>query len=247
MSKSEEPKIGDVDFSWKIIPPPNPRVAHYYDVGQDEVKVSKTTEAKLRSSFSDAYEQYLKTEPLRWNPTKSSDKIPQKKSIKPKRGLTMDQEIRNAEVRYNLKDEYTLQECLDAFNDLCNKEIGNIYLTGSVALYLQGKITRTMFKDLDVACVGEYMLDDDIYDNPFAGKYPPDETGVGRSALAFNNVKIDLFSNVHMVTFIDVEYLGKTYRCQDYKDIIKAKLRMVLPKVKDIDELLGKSFEIIYK
>jgi len=245
MSKSEEPKIGDVDFSWNIIQS-SPRVA-YYDVDQDEVKVSKTTEAKLRSSFSDAYEKYMQitSEPLRWNSGKPSDKIP--KSIKPKRGLTMDQKMRNAEVRYNLKDEYTLQECLDAFNDLCNKEIGNIYLTGSVALFLQGKITRTTFKDLDVICVGEYMLDDDIYDNPYGCKYPPDPSGIERKPLAFNNVKIDLFSNISYVNSINVEYLGKTYLCQNYKDIIKAKLRMVLPKVKDLDELLETSFEITYK
>lgn len=172
---------------------------------------------------------------------------PSKSPRKPKRKIPSHERAIRDDIRYGLKDEYTLQECLDAFNDLQNKQIGNIYLTGSVALYLQGKITRTQFKDLDIVVVGEYMLDDDIYDNPFAGKYPPDETGVERSALAFNNVKIDLFSNVHMVTFIDVEYLGKTYRCQDYKDIIKAKLRMVLPKVKDIEELFGDSFEIIYK
>lgn len=179
--------------------------------------------------------QYPSSYSISKSPRRPKNKIPQH-----------EREIRE-DIRYNLKKEYTLQECLDVFIDLQNKQIGDIYLTGSVALYLQGKISRTEFKDLDIVVVGEYMLDDDIYDNPFASKYPPDENEVERSALAFNNVKIDLFSNVHMVTFIDVEYLGKTYRCQDYKDIIKAKLRMVLPKVKDIDELLGKSFEIIYK
>ena len=104
-----------------------------------------------------------------------------------------------------------------------------------------------MFKDLDVACVGEYMLDDDIYDNPYGCQYPPDPSGVERKPLAFNNVKIDLFSNLSYVNSINVEYLGKTYLCQNYKDIIKAKLRMVLPKVKDLDELLETSFEITYK
>lgn len=245
MGENKEPKIGDVDFSWNVISP-NPRV-DYYGTGRDEVKVLKETEAKLISSFSDAYEKYMKitSEPLRWNSGKPSDKIP--KSIKPKRGLTMDQKMRNAEVRYNLKDEYSLQECLDAFNDLCNKQIGDIYLTGSVALYLQGKITRTVFKDLDIVCVGEYMLDDDIYDNPYGCQYPPDPSGVERKPLAFNDVKIDLFSNISYVNSINVEHLDKTYLCQDYKDIIKAKLRMVLPKVKDLDELLETSFEITYK
>jgi hypothetical protein len=240
-----EELISSDKFTWNA--PWQPARVAYYDIGQDDVKVSKSTEAKLRSSFSDAYEKYMQitSEPLRWNSGKPSDKIP--KSIKPKRGLTMDQKMRNAEVRYNLKDEYTLKECLDAFNDLCNKEIGDIYLTGSVALYLQGRITRTMFKDLDVICVGEYMLDDDIYDNPYGCKYPPDPSGVERKPLAFNNVKIDLFSNINFVNIVDIEYFGKMYKCQDYKDIIKAKLRMVLPKVKDLDELLETSFEITYK
>lgn len=245
MSKSEEPKIGDVDFSWNVISP-NPRVA-YYDSGQDEAKVSKTTEAKLRSSFSDAYEKYMQitSEPLRWNSGQPSDKIP--KSIKPKRGLTMDKKLRNAEIRYSLKDDYTIDECLDAFNELCEKQIGDIYLTGSVALFLQGKITRCLFKDLDVAVIGEYELDDDIYENPYGCKYPPDPSGTERTPLAFNNVKIDLFSNIDHINSVNVKYNGKTYFCQDYKDIIKAKLRMVLPKVKDLDELLETSFEITYK
>lgn len=218
-----------------------------YGVQLTTTPVDKSTEAKLRSSFSDAYHKYMQitSEPSGWKSPKYHDDKP--KIIRPKRGLSIDQKRRSMDICDKLKDEYTLQECLDAFNDLCNKEIGDIYLTGSVSLYLQSKITRTSFKDLDVVCIGEYMLDDDIYDNPYGCQYPPDPNGTERKPLAFNNVKIDLFSNVDYVNYVDVEYLGKTYGCQNYKDIIKAKLRMVLPKVKDLDELLETSFEITYK
>ena len=145
------------------------------------------------------------------------------------------------------KSEFFIDECLSSFRTLCEKQIGDIYLTGSVALYLQGKITRCTFKDIDIIVAGEYSLDDDILDNPTWRDYPPDPNGTERKPLLFNGIKIDLFYNVEKVNFIEVEYQGNTYLCQDYKDIIKAKLNMVLPKVKDLDELLGKSFEITYK
>ena len=145
------------------------------------------------------------------------------------------------------KAEFFIYECLSSFRTLCEKQIGDIYLTGSVSLYLQGKITRCTFKDIDIIVAGEYSLDDDILDNPTWRDYPQDPNGAERKPLLFNGIKIDLFYNVEKVNFIEVEYHGNTYLCQDYKDIIKAKLNMVLPKVKDLDELLGKSFEITYK
>lgn len=145
------------------------------------------------------------------------------------------------------KSEFFIDECLSSFRTLCEKQIGDIYLTGSVALYLQGKITRCTFKDIDIIVAGEYSLDDDILDNPTWRDYPPDPNGTERKPLLFNGIKIDLFYNVEKVNFIEVEYHGNTYLCQDYKDIIKAKLNMVLPKVKDLDELLETSFEIVYK
>ena len=143
--------------------------------------------------------------------------------------------------------EFFIDECLSGFRTLCEKQIGDIYLTGSVALCIQGKITRCSFKDMDIIVAGEYSLDDDILDNPTWRDYPPDPNGTERKPLLFNGIKIDLFYNVEKVNFIEVEYQGKTYLCQDYKDIIKAKLNVVLPKVKDLDELLGSSFEITYK
>jgi len=261
MGEKKEPKIGDVDFSWNVITPgsrynsPNTIIdSSGYVFGIDRVDPPKVnvTQANYdsrkisRDVVDEFYAEHVKSMRASWNNSKPiGDKIP--KSIKPRRRLSMDQKMRNAEVRYNLKEEYTLQECLDAFDNLCKKDIGDIYLTGSVALYLQSKITRTMFKDLDIVCVGEYMLDDDIYDNPYGCKYPPDPSGVERTPVAFNDVKIDIFSNINYINSVNVEYLGKTYLCQDYKDIIKAKLRMVLPKVKDLDELLETSFEITYK
>lgn len=256
-------KLSEEVHKWTAIKYPDPVAGlNYVDTGRYTIGVGEYTTEELKADKSrydanrvnprglDEYYESVKKMagsfaiPLQ-KLNKSNDKIP--KSIKPRRGLTMDQKLRNAEVRYNLKDEYALQECLDAFDNLCKKEIGDIYLTGSVALYLQGKITRTIFKDLDVVVVGEYMLDDDIYDNPYGCKYPPDPSGIERTPVAFNDVKIDIFSNINYVNSVNVEYLGKTYLCQDYKDIIKAKLRMVLPKMKDLDELLETSFEITYK
>jgi len=261
MSKSEEPKIGDVDFSWNVIVPGSrynspgtsidpgryTSVVDYIDPPKINTASDKyDSRKKSPYEVDDFYSEHVKSMRDAFKAYKPGEsKIP--KSIKPRRGLSMEQKMQKAEVRYNLKEEYTLQECLDAFDNLCKKEIGDIYLTGSVALYLQGKITRTMFKDLDIVCVGEYMLDDDIYDNPYGCKYPPDPSGVERTPVAFNDVKIDIFSNINYINSVNVEYLGKTYLCQDYKDIIKAKLRMVLPNVKDLDELLETSFEITYK
>lgn len=145
------------------------------------------------------------------------------------------------------KDYYEIKECLNCFKELYKKNIGEIYLTGSVALYLQGKISRSSFKDIDLVIVGKYELDDDIYSDPFCRRYPPDMNNTERSSYIFNNVKLDIFSGPTSVNSVNVEYNGDNYLCQDYRDIIKAKLNMVLPKVKDLDELLGKSFEITYK
>lgn len=145
------------------------------------------------------------------------------------------------------KDEYTLKECLDCYDALLEKDIADMYLTGSVALFIQGRISRSIFKDLDISIKGEYTLDDDIYDNDSCRRYPPDPMGVKRKAVIFNGVKIDLFSGENAVgRIINVKYDNKIYRCCHYTSIIDAKLRIVLPQVKDIQDLLGKSFEIKY-
>ena len=161
----------------------------------------------------------------------------------------LQQKLRKTQTLKQIKQEseFFIDECLSSFRTLCEKQIGDIYLTGSVSLYLQGKITRCTFKDIDIIVAGEYSLDDDILDSPTWRDYPPDPNGTERKPLLFNGIKIDLFYNVEKVNFIEVEYHGNTYLCQDYKDIIKAKLNMVLPKVKDLDELLETSFEITYK
>ena len=146
-----------------------------------------------------------------------------------------------------LKDEYNIEECLNCFESLTEKNIGDIYLSGSAALYVQGKITRSKFKDLDIVVLGDLVMDDDMYDNPYARNYRNKDQQFDRRAIIYDDVKIDLFTNVRPDrTYIDVEYHGKIYKCQHYHDIVDAKLDMVFAQFKDFDDLIDKSFKIEY-
>lgn len=136
------------------------------------------------------------------------------------------------------KKKTSLDDYLEVFNELEEKDIGDIYLTGSVALFLQGKLDRTEFKDLDIAVLGEFQLDDDIKDFK-RGDYPPDPNGTVRRSVKYEGIPIDLFK-IKGINRVDVEYEGKTYRCQNYKDIIMAKINMAFEKLKDKDYLIDK-------
>lgn len=150
---------------------------------------------------------------------------------------------------FNFKSSYTLDQCLSVFRDLFDREFGEIYLTGSVALKLQNKINRSSFKDLDIVVVGEYALDDDIYDNPQMREYRQNANLGKQRGLAFNNVPIDAFEmpSDYKINYVSVDYKNNTYVCQDYRDIIKAKLEMILPQMKDYADIKGNCFEIAYK
>lgn len=140
-------------------------------------------------------------------------------------------------VKQRPKDYYSLEECLDAFKELVAKDIGDIYLTGSVALALQGKINRTKFKDLDILVIGKLELDDEI--DPFSrSSYTlnPDEKPAG---YIFNNIVIDFFTKKD-VNFVEVDGI----KCSDYKDIIQAKINMILPSMKDYDYLIKNHINI---
>lgn len=146
-----------------------------------------------------------------------------------------------------LKDEYNIEECLNCFESLTEKNIGDIYLSGSVALYVQGKIARSKFQDLDIVVLGDLVMDDDMYDNPYARNYRNTYKQFDRKAIIYDDVKIDLFTNVRPgLRYIDVEYHGKIYKCQHYHDIIRAKLDMAFDTFKDFDDLIEKSFKIEY-
>lgn len=144
------------------------------------------------------------------------------------------------------KDFYNVDECLKCFDELIEKNIGNIYVSGSVALFLQNRITRTVFRDLDVVVSGEYTLDDDMYDRK-RGFYPPDPNGTELKSIVFNEVKVDFFSKIDKVNFVEIVYNNKVYQCQSYIDIINAKLSIVLNNMKDYEELKQTSFNIEYK
>lgn len=165
-----------------------------------------------------------------------------KKKLKPSWMVNADKQMK---LSIKVKDEYTIKECLNCFEDLVEKDIGEIYLCGAVALYIQGKIKRDWFSDLDVIVIGKLTLDDDMHDNPYARKYNNKE--FDRKAIIFEGVKIDFFNNLDCKPkFIDVEYSGKIYKCEHYHDIIKAKLDMVMNGFKDLNELENSSFKIEY-
>lgn len=116
------------------------------------------------------------------------------------------------------------------------KDIGDIYLTGSVGLFLQGKLDRTEYKDLDVLVLGEYQLDDDIKEH-YRNDYPSDPNKSKRRSVKFEDIPIDLFK-VGGVNSVTITHDGKEYKCQHYKDIIMAKVKMAFEKLKDKDYLL---------
>lgn len=168
------------------------------------------------------------------------------KAVKKKKP-SLDSMSRKSKAFEMLKDEYNIEECLNCFESLTEKNIGDIYLSGSVALYIQGKITRSKFKDLDIVVLGDLVMDDDMYDNPYARNYRNRDQQFDCNAIIYDDVKIDLFTNVRPgLKYIDVEYHGKTYKCQHYHDIIRAKLDMAFDTFKDFDDLIDKSFKIEY-
>lgn len=165
-----------------------------------------------------------------------------KKKLKPSWMVSAEKRISSST---KTKEEYTIEECLNCFENLVEKDIGEIYLCGAVALYIQGKIKRDWFSDLDIVVIGKLTLDDDIHDNPYARKYNNKE--FDRKAMIFEGVKIDFFNNLdYKPRFIDVEYNGKIYKCEHYHDIIKAKLDMIMNGFKDLNELENSSFKIEY-
>jgi len=142
--------------------------------------------------------------------------------------------------------EISLERCIDLYLELDNKNIGDIYITGSVALALQGKITRSIFKDVDLVAVGNIELDDDISDF-YRGNYPRDPQCKEHKSLIFGNVPIDIFIVEEAPKIAIVDYNGNKIRCQHYEGIIKAKLNMALQSFKDKEDLFANTIEIIIK
>lgn len=151
---------------------------------------------------------------------------------------------RTIQKKQKPKSQYTLEECLSTYRELVEKDIGDIYLSGSVGLFIQGKLDRCKFKDLDIVVVGDFELDEEIEDYIRRSSYPMDEVSTNLKTVIFNDVLIDLFT-VKNIKRIDVEYEGHTYKCQQYPGIVQAKLEMALKKLKDKDFLLKHIVDII--
>ena len=143
----------------------------------------------------------------------------------------------------NKKSKFKIDELIETFKELQHKDIGDIYLTGSVGLYLQKKLDRDEFKDLDIVLVGKLELDDDMKEH-HRGDYPKDDQCEERKSVIFNNIPIDIFVVKKPVNKVVVTYEGTEIVCQHYKDIIQAKLNMALNKLKDKDYLLNNCIDI---
>lgn len=154
--------------------------------------------------------------------------------------------ILNSSPKY--KEKLTIKESMCAFRELRDKDINEFILTGSVALFLQDKITRTVFKDIDLISLSDYEMDDDMQNCPIYS-YDQIEGNGEQKQIVFNGVLFDIFSfgPEKKIDTVEVKYGKETYLCQDYKQIIMAKLRMILPKMKDSEELFKNCMEINFK
>lgn len=144
---------------------------------------------------------------------------------------------------------YQVDELLKTFNILREKEIGDIAITGSLALFLQGKIKRTGLGDLDI-CVrsSSVELDDEFEDVYCDVAYEELADVPSPKSYYFNKVLIDIFpvsKNVPNTLYVD--YKGKSYLCVSYMDILDVKLKMILPRMKDYNELYNNVFSLTFK
>ena len=241
-------------YIWSTITPP--RHNSYYNMYSDGNLTINTisggidpveTPGKSSQKFNIDYDDFLGLRDDQEPPIKSVDDGANWKSLinKPKKSKKPSPKYQL--TRMDLDSYFELDRCLDCFDELLEKQIGDIYLTGSVALFIQGKISRSQFKDLDIVILGEYSLDDDMIDLRVLHSYPENRNGNTRKAICYNNTAIDIFSVKDSINVVDVEYEGKVYKCQDYKDIIMEKLWMVLPNMKDYKELMDGIIEINIK
>ena len=145
--------------------------------------------------------------------------------------------------QYPKKEYFSANDLLEVVDELLEKEIGNIFIGGSLSLFLQGKLDRCEFKDLDLIYQGNLELDEDIEDYNSGSEYPESKN---LKSVIYQNTPIDLFKEDE-IEFVMVNYQGKTYKCQRYKKIIEAKLKMSLKDMKDKDYLFNNFIEIKIK
>ena len=144
---------------------------------------------------------------------------------------------------------FTVNSLLDTYELIRNKEVGDIAITGSLSLFLQGKISRNKLGDLDLSTrSGNIQLDDDFEDvimDMHYGEFGEEELVAAPRMYYFNNVLVDIFPEEKVIPeTLYIEYKGKEYLCVDYRHILDAKLEMLLPRMKDFKELYNKVFEL---
>lgn len=142
----------------------------------------------------------------------------------------------------------TIDKVMTSILELLEKNCGNFIVTGSVALYLQGKLSRKQFSDVDLISFSDVEYDDDM--TRWKGAEYPKTKNLGeQEQFIFNGMMVDVFKMPPdtKIDVVEVNWNGNVFQCQDYKGIIMAKLNMVLPKMKDSEELLKTCFEINFK
>ena len=194
-----------------------------------------TTKVRIGDYYNAGVDNPIETKDVNW--VDDYNKLSSKKEIS----------RASKKVKFSPKTFYTLDECLKAYQELTEKDFAKICLTGSIALYLQGKIARDRFKDVDIIVVGDYTLDDDMNDIQ-RNRHVKDEKLCESRAISYLNTPFDMFlmkddSNLKTVTVVRD---GVEYVCQDYRDIIRAKLIMCMQSMKDSDELFEKHFNLSF-
>lgn len=142
----------------------------------------------------------------------------------------------------------TIDKVMTSILELLEKNCGNFIVTGSIALYLQGKLSRKQFSDVDLISFSDFEYDDDM--TRWKGlEYLQNKNLGEQEQFIFNGMMVDVFKMTPdtKIDVVEVNWNGNIFQCQDYKGIIMAKLNMILPKMKDSDELLKTCFEINFK
>lgn len=145
---------------------------------------------------------------------------------------------------------YNVDQLLSIYEKLEEKQIGNIAITGSLALFLQEKISRDTFSDIDITTIsGKVELDDEFEDvrTDIVSYSKNGGTVSTPNTYLIDKVLVDIFPvSKSTVNIVAVGYNGSVYKCMDYKDIIDIKLKMLLPQMKDYNELYNNVFSLNY-
>lgn len=131
------------------------------------------------------------------------------------------------------KFTYSIEEVIVIIDELLKKNIGDLVIAGSVGLFLQDKLNRSSFGDIDFTYSSNLELDEELEDR----SHSYEKEIKNCKGVWFNHVPIDFFKKDSEINIVEVNYNNKTYICQNYKDIIFSKIEMVTSNIKDWDYL----------